>query len=683
MSVTSLLSEIKRQIGPFRPTYLTSFEEEKTTVIVVAGGDFLQTFILNDINDLITKSGYYKSNLIKVDSPVIKIESSKCKTYCLHQDERVSVFVSYKKLKRVKDISNCLDLIALNKGVSFLLKTVDGNLTVKVLNDNQSSTQIQCEYKCGQVHNNEHCFLSVLKVKQNNLTSLKLLLGTDFKNTKGSHHIMISIGITIFLIKSLNDEDYEVQTVRTCSSIVVKFWYSSDINALNIFLSSGVLEIIYICSISKLATHKRFYFIENIQFIDFVDNTLIIGSTFDVASIKIVNDHGELKCMRKSSKCSGVTAICFIRNSKLVLFVTENGLFYTLIFDTSSNETSNFMEATSKYLKRAKYVQNHLCTSIKKLKDIEFCKENYNKQADLRRTLLDGKIIIECTDGTVQYTTIFPKNTTELKILKKSVEITNVENIYAILELRILQNGLENSYIDLKKLFVIVDEIFSTDLTTQILRKYIIPFENLSKLLFHSNGFDQPFVFQKLHVSLSYVLDNNNDMLLIENPCKISLLDLGMMVNIINPLDHNNLCFAKIHKSLTEKIDLMPQFNSWKYIDLKQSCVKMEVHDTHTYRFSYILKYTDNLDMAARLLTKFKTCVNDSQKKIILNVLGNHICLHFNLLKQEITIEAKNMEALTISKKYICCTIDTIDAKTNYLTLQMNKKSDDMLNVSQ
>lgn len=311
----------------FQPTGISYNQGDGKTIIIITGVNEILTFLLGDLKTIVNASGTIKplkENLIKIKN--IKVVHSKLRTYCLHEDRTLSLFKSYKQLKRLKSPVGCHDLIKYKDGVALLVKEPNKNLMIEYLPDT-SAPENTPVIDCGPGLDNEQYSLGSVIVTENNHQFLSKFLGVC-PRTKKETILMFSVGNNIFWVdEGTGTDDYEIRIVRNCSSKVKNFWLTKAFPMFVVVLVSGVMDVNYLCPVLGLISHKRFYLFENCWCFNMEPNCVYSdGMTLNMIELK--QGKKGIEMQRKSIQLPGVTGLIHIKQLNRTFCVTENRCLY-------------------------------------------------------------------------------------------------------------------------------------------------------------------------------------------------------------------------------------------------------------------------------------------------------------------------------------------------------------------
>lgn len=311
----------------FQPTGISYNQGDKKTILIITGVNEILTFLLGDLKTILSSSGIvepFKKNVIEISSSVIKVMHSKLKTYCLHEDGSVSLFTSYKQLKKLRKPLGCHDIMRFKDGVALLVKEPNKNLTIEYLPDTSVPESIPKIIDCGPSVDNEQCSLGSVVVTEQNSTFLSKFLGF---NLDSRTLLMFSVGSNIFWVNDGPDvtDDYEIRIVRSYSSKVTRFWLTNGFFVA--VLVSGVMEVSYLCPVLTLISCKRFYLYDKCWSFN-IEKTCVFSDGLNLNMIVLEKGKNEVKLVRKSVQLPGVVGIIHVKEVNRMLCVTENRGLY-------------------------------------------------------------------------------------------------------------------------------------------------------------------------------------------------------------------------------------------------------------------------------------------------------------------------------------------------------------------
>ncbi|XP_063697457.1 uncharacterized protein LOC134828408 [Culicoides brevitarsis] len=357
----SKVTELHLSIPPsFQPTGISYQHVENRTMLIVQGVNEILTFLLGDLRTILSTPNAIKplkENLIQVESSVLKIIHSKVRTYCLHEDQSLSSFASYKQLKQLKSPSGCRDIIKYRDGVAVLVKNPRENLRIELLPDtnNENPSKI---VDCGPAVDDESYFLGQFVVSERNLSFLSAFLGVSMPVRKDPF-LLFSVGNNIFWIN--DTEDDEIRIIRSYSSKIMRFFMKNSLFIA--ILESGTMEISYLCSLLGVVGSKRFHLFENCWSLC-TEKLLAVSNGNELHEIEVKQMKNDVKIDRKVTKLPGIVGIVFVKEVNRLLSITENRFMYHWEVTTKEfavgDDDDEFQLVDDKYLLKANSVKNLL-----------------------------------------------------------------------------------------------------------------------------------------------------------------------------------------------------------------------------------------------------------------------------------------------------------------------------------
>lgn len=357
-------------LSGFQPNGISyHLNDLKTILIITDSNDKVFTF-LGDLKTIVAPSKKVdplKKNLINVESSIRKVVHTKLRSYCLHEDGCLSLFASYKQIKRIKKIIGCRDCFTYNDGIALLIKEPEKNLTIEFLPDVRDTEKNPKIIDCGSCLDNESFSLTSIVITDQNVKFLTNFLRLNQTLDRNLSLLMFSVGNNIFVVEQDNVEmtEAEIRSMRSYSSKVMKFYVSKETPMLVSVLISGVIEVSYLCPILNLVTHKTFQLFDQIWCFSSWENSFFYSDGLNIYKAELTFNKNEVEIAKSSVELPGVVGITYVKEINKVFCVTENRCLYQVTFseDTLPKETE-FLMVNDHFLIKAKSIQKRFQTLL-------------------------------------------------------------------------------------------------------------------------------------------------------------------------------------------------------------------------------------------------------------------------------------------------------------------------------